>query len=781
MNFATDQSYFNKIKTTLVAVVVMMGLVMLPSQNFGQTTTEFEARLSGHSEVPSVATQGHGMISATLDGDSLYVSGSFADLESDYDVSAGASSELYIGAAGMQGNSAFTLTADVNADMRSGTFAESENRFELTSEQKAALQARELYVNIKTEGHAEGEIRGQLLDAGADAHYEAVLSAGSETHKSESRAEGRVVAELHGDSLIVSGGFADLEGEYNATLYENAKIHFGNAGKNGDATIELTAQTEADAKAGVFASSENRFELTADEKSALQDQALYVNITSSADSDGEIRGQIIPRADAYFQAKLSGSAQAPSVKTDASGQVVAVLRGDSLIVSGTYANLSSELNTDAGGGAHLHLGSAGTNGGVDIALNAESSADMKAGTFMAAENRFELTADQKASLFTREYYVNVHSNNYASGEIRGQLLPKSQMYFHGSLSSRNKIDPDTSAGVGDVVAELRGNTITVTGSFYDVEGEFNVESSGEARLEAGSTAEDGEIVTTLNAMARSETEVHAGVIVEESNTFTISSDTVEMLIDGDLFVSVATSAYTEGELRAQLLLQPNHAPDSSDMTAPADSALITFEGEASSEFSTSWEVASDPDGHEVQYIFQMSTDADFSADALIINENVGTSLTFTTDYSAMVSMLDSIGVESGSSTMLYTRVVTSDGSERTEGESSAMEAERGTVTDINNEDKLPESYTLQDNYPNPFNPTTTIAYTLPEQSHVTLTIYNAVGQEIATLVNSEQSAGQHRVEWRATDQLDEQLSSGVYFYQIQAGTFNKTKKMVLMK
>ncbi|MEE8577915.1 MAG: T9SS type A sorting domain-containing protein, partial [candidate division Zixibacteria bacterium] len=80
------------------------------------------------------------------------------------------------------------------------------------------------------------------------------------------------------------------------------------------------------------------------------------------------------------------------------------------------------------------------------------------------------------------------------------------------------------------------------------------------------------------------------------------------------------------------------------------------------------------------------------------------------------------------------------------------------------------------NYPNPFNPTTTIHFDLPTSSQVTLTIYNVLGREVARLVDSYYPAGEHQVEWNATD-----ASSGVYFYRIQTENFAQSKKMVLLK
>jgi hypothetical protein len=94
----------------------------------------------------------------------------------------------------------------------------------------------------------------------------------------------------------------------------------------------------------------------------------------------------------------------------------------------------------------------------------------------------------------------------------------------------------------------------------------------------------------------------------------------------------------------------------------------------------------------------------------------------------------------------------------------------------------PEVYALDDNYPNPFNPETMIKYQLPEAGLVTLEVYNMLGQLVRTLVNEHQSAGHYRMRWDATNDKGQSLSSGMYFYHVNAGQeFQSTKKMLLLK
>jgi len=89
---------------------------------------------------------------------------------------------------------------------------------------------------------------------------------------------------------------------------------------------------------------------------------------------------------------------------------------------------------------------------------------------------------------------------------------------------------------------------------------------------------------------------------------------------------------------------------------------------------------------------------------------------------------------------------------------------------------IPDNIMLYRNYPNPFNPSTTIKFNLPETEFVTIKIYSINGQEIETLIDGEIPAGQHEIHWTAKN-----LASGVYIYKMNAGSFTESKKMIYQK
>ena len=104
----------------------------------------------------------------------------------------------------------------------------------------------------------------------------------------------------------------------------------------------------------------------------------------------------------------------------------------------------------------------------------------------------------------------------------------------------------------------------------------------------------------------------------------------------------------------------------------------------------------------------------------------------------------------------------------------------GTFTSLTDVEEspmdIPVESSLKQNYPNPFNPSTTIRYELPKASHVTLTVYDLLGREVATLVNDVEEPGYKSVQWDAS-----RFSSGVYFCRLTAGEFIQTRKLLLVR
>ncbi|MEQ8523721.1 LamG-like jellyroll fold domain-containing protein [Gracilimonas sp.] len=180
---------------------------------------------------------------------------------------------------------------------------------------------------------------------------------------------------------------------------------------------------------------------------------------------------------------------------------------------------------------------------------------------------------------------------------------------------------------------------------------------------------------------------------------------------------------------------------------------------------------------------QVPIDGEFTADMFARTadvESADTALTFTfavdtsginVDFDGQVLTLSPNGNFDGSGT-LDIEVTDEDGGVKT----ASVGIQMVTDTDITDETGVPGEFDLANNYPNPFNPTTTIKYALPEAADVRLTVFNSIGQKVADLVNTRQTAGTHQVDFDAS-----QLPSGMYIYRLKAGEFEQIRKMTLVK
>ena len=92
-----------------------------------------------------------------------------------------------------------------------------------------------------------------------------------------------------------------------------------------------------------------------------------------------------------------------------------------------------------------------------------------------------------------------------------------------------------------------------------------------------------------------------------------------------------------------------------------------------------------------------------------------------------------------------------------------------------------DKFILQNNFPNPFNPSTSITYSIPINSSVSLKVYSLLGKEILTLVNEVKTRGEYSVQWDAKNSLGNKVPSGIYFYKLVTRDFTQTKKMILLK
>lgn len=736
----------------------------LRGQMLPEASVELKTFLSGNNEVPQVVTPAYGGVVADLVGSTLTITGAFSGLEDTY-----AASHLHAGMFGQNGPVEVTLNATV-ADDTSGTYLASDNTFEVTDLQVMAMKDRNIYVNVHSSAYPGGELRGQMMST-ASAAFSALLDGQNEVPPNLSMGHGGLLGELIGNKLLVSGWFGGLMSDFNADIAGGAHLHAAPAGSNGGVAFALTTALNDDDRSGSFHVMDNMFDLTEEEAADLENRYIYANIHSVMLPGGELRGQMGNAGALHMRANFTGLAEVPPVDTDAQGAALLELQGDQLWVSGSFEGLGSAYTA-----SHLHNGLAGENGDVEQALMVDVDDDDFGGVYWPHSNTYVLDEAQIEALVDGEIYVNIHSMDVGSGELRGQVTPAYVKVLEAYLAGENEVPPAETDGWGGAMFFLDmsdGDTLLfIAGSFDDLGSAYSA-----SHIHLAPAGMNGGVEFALDVTA--DDDDLGGTFVLEDNAYEIDTDQAMALLGGDFYVNVHTADIASGELRGQALASFNVAPGEALLTEPDDDADITITGDPSTSFTVTWDMADDANGNKVAYIWQLATDDTF--DDVIVEAGTEGEAMFQTDFRTVADILDDEGVMLNGSAMLYHRVISSDGSEWTAGPSRSVNLTRGTLTSTDATPGLPETFALHGNYPNPFNPTTTLRFDLPQQADVRVEVYNLLGQRVLTVAPGALAAGHNR-----TVQINAgALASGLYLYRLTAEMGEtqhiETGRMILLK
>ena len=225
---------------------------------------------------------------------------------------------------------------------------------------------------------------------------------------------------------------------------------------------------------------------------------------------------------------------------------------------------------------------------------------------------------------------------------------------------------------------------------------------------------------------------------------------------------------------------PGPAPSPFDLFYPFEDTTIVLSRESFLDtLFFAWDQSVDADGDEVTYRRELTGDLPEYIRFIVESNEQTTTNMYKVPYHHIEDYMHEAGVELISGTWT---IVATDGTYDTYPANGPFSLTiDGSQLNIADSDIIPETFALYANYPNPFNPTTTISYDLPKQAQVTLGIYDILGKQIKTLVNQSQDAGSKTAVWDGTNNSGRPVSAGVYLYRIKAGEFSQTRKMVLLR
>lgn len=252
-----------------------------------------------------------------------------------------------------------------------------------------------------------------------------------------------------------------------------------------------------------------------------------------------------------YEVELVGENEVPSIATPAEGEMeVSLDEDDILTIDGDFEGLTSDLLFVEGSPAHIHEGSATDTGPVAFAVQVDADDDNTSGSFSLTR---QLTGDEVSNFDNNRYYLNIHTESYPGGELRGQLDNDSPEYEPIDESWGVTLTPDPHTHAVDSDADgwawviLRDdNSMVVSGAANNLTSDLTDVAGSAVNIEEGATDEAGEVGINLNYEELDDDGVRFW------GTADLSDDERDTLVDGDWFINVYTEDYPAGELRGQI-------------------------------------------------------------------------------------------------------------------------------------------------------------------------------------------------------------------------------------
>lgn len=334
-----------------------------------------------------------------------------------------------------------------------------------------------------------------------------------------------------------------------------------------------------------------------------------------------------------------------------------------------------------------------------------------------------LSAEQMTALQNRQMYVNIHTTAFASGELRGQVLPEADEYYYMNLLGSNEVPVAMTQAAGALAIEVHGDTMVLSGAFAGLEGDFDVNIAGGAHLHIADPSGNGGVDILLNTELAADN--RAGIYRASDNTLSLDESQVATLLSEQYYANLHSTGITSGEIRGQILQEVNFFPDNAPaINTPADGGLIELDTLFSNLINIDWaETATD--NNELTYLWQVATSPSFDTIVFQVNTAVNTDIDLT--VGALDTLLASLGVEAGATATVYHRAVASDGAVQSFGPASEANFTRPMVTST--VDLLAEGTDFEV-YPNITRGLVQVQAELRNVGRVELAVFNAIGQPI---------------------------------------------------
>ena len=387
---------------------------------------------------------------------------------------------------------------------------------------------------------------------------------------------------------------------------------------------------------------------------------------------------------------------------------------------------------------------------VDLAGNESTLSDAESAIYLApilVINEFLASNDTCCTDESGEYddYIEIHNFGTAAADIGGYIIT------------------DEIGNYDDYYKIPTGNDSTI------------IEPGGFLLLWADKDSEQGVLHVEIKLSVAGE---QIGLFMQDSITV------IDTLTFAEQFDDISYGRYPDGS-DSWHFMHPspdttntayNVIPAAFSLSEPSNNTQITIDESNvnTGSITFTWGASSDANGDSLYYLMR-------AASAEIGDHGLDTNAT-SIDV-AYLDIIEDMSENNVTAATLGWTVHVTDGIDTVEADNApfSITIDGANALSAYLEGLIPDEFALHQNYPNPFNPVTTLRYDLPETDFVNITIYDMLGREVKTLINQTQDAGYRSVIWDATNDYGKPVSAGIYLYQIQAGEYISTKKMVLLK
>ena len=722
-------------------------------QIYPASGTALTANLTPDQETNDVESDATGTASVLLTDDIVLYSVTVTGLTGDI-----AAAHFHEARMGVSAGVVKTITGDFDGPTAIGIWTDSDDE-PLTGDLLTALLTGNLYLNVHTAAYPAGEVRGQvLLSSGWG--FTANLDPEQENNNVESDGAGTAALTLTPDGLVFDVTASGLTGPIS-----NAHFHRAPAGTPGGVVRGIAAELENGTAAGVWKDTDDE-PLTDELIEALLLGELYLNFHTAAYPGGELRGQVLPGTGASLSAKLDPFQEQNNVVSAGRGTASLWLTDEGLAYSVTIDSLTGDIAA-----AHFHDARAGVNSGVVKTISGDFVGNTANGMWTAADDE-PLTDDLLVALLTGGLYLNVHTAANPGGEIRGQVLVNAGTGLKAHLDADQ--EPNDVASGGSGTAHV---TVTPAGVVYALTVDSLSGPITNAHFHRNPIGVNGGVVKSIAGTFEGNTAIGTWMAGDDEP---LTDELLRDLISGNLYLNVHTGNFPGGEIRGQVILSSGIGaavqldPDqqTSDVTSSGAGTAALSLNPAGLSYEVSVEGLTGP--ITVAHFHNGPFGMNGGVVRTIHHEFDGPTASGLWTANDDESLTDELVLELLRGNIYLNVHTAANGGGEIRGQVRPNGAVITSVEELGGE--VPTQVSLRQNYPNPFNPSTMLEFTLNRTVDVRLTVFNAVGQEVAILVDERLSAGVYRTAFRARD-----LPSGIYLAKLEAGDVQEVRRMVLIK